>query len=85
MSADLRPTPAQRAAASRDLARTAARSLHQLRDEILRHGLGDGGTAAVEVLVHLRHGGALHVAPMHIELRAAGAGLARVLPFRRPS
>ena len=40
---------------------------------------------AVEVLVHLRHGGALHVAPMHIELRAAGAGLAKVLPFRRAS
>lgn len=40
---------------------------------------------AVEVLVHLCHGGELHVAPMHIELRAAGAGLAKVLPFRRAS
>lgn len=40
---------------------------------------------AVEVLVHIRHEGALHVAPMHVELRAAGAGLAKVLPFRRAS
>ena len=38
---------------------------------------------AVEVLVHLRHEGEVWVAPMHIELRAAGAGLAKVLPFRR--
>jgi len=50
MSAALRPTPAQRAAASRDLARTAARSLHQLRDEILRHGLGDGGATALQAV-----------------------------------
>ena len=40
---------------------------------------------AVQVLVHLRHEGVLHVAPMHIELRAAGAGLAKVRPSRRPS
>ena len=38
---------------------------------------------AVEVLVHLRHEGEVWVAPMHIELRAAG--LAKVLPFRRAS
>ena len=40
---------------------------------------------AVQVLLHLRHAGVMHVAPMRIELRAAGAGLAKVLPFRRAS
>lgn len=38
---------------------------------------------AVQVLVHVRHENETWVAPMHVELRAAGAGLAKVLPFRR--
>lgn len=50
MSAALRPTLAQRAASARDIARTAARSLHQLRDEILRHGLGDEGATALQAV-----------------------------------
>lgn len=49
-AAPLRPTSAQRAAVARDLARDAARSLHQLRDEILRHGLGDGGATALQAV-----------------------------------
>ena len=40
---------------------------------------------AVQVLLHLRRDGKVWVGPMHVELRAAGAGLAKVLPFRRAS